>query len=346
MFVRACLLILALSVLSNFAVTQSSIPMSASQGIVDPTRTNLNNRFEAMSLSSISGIVVGMDGRPLTNAVVQLQDVDTGSVLTSVQSAANGNFSFSNIPEGNYEVVANLGVDQAHERVRCSHSDTPVTLRLNTTSSPEPGAGNTVSVKSLGVPDKARSAFQKAHEAFQKSKFQEAWVHIGKALAAVPNYAQALTLRGLLRVRNGDRPGGEQDFQASIKDDSNYALAYFAMGAAQNMDGRYEQAQQTLEQGLKIDPASWQGYFEMSKALLGRSDYRNALKYAVKAESFETNYAPIHMVKAHALLGLRFYDEAATELERYLKLDPNGAHSADAQRSLQQARAFNTTSSR
>jgi Flp pilus assembly protein TadD len=346
MFVRACLLILALSLLSIVAVTQSTIPMSASQGVVDPSRTSLNNRFDAMSLSSVSGVVIGMDGRPLSNAVIQLQDVDSGSVLTSVQSSVNGAFSFSNIPVGNYEVVANLGVDQAHERVRCSHSDTPVILRLNTASTPEPGSGNTVSVKSLRVPDKARSAFQKAREAFQKSKFQDAWAHVGKALAAVPNYAQALTLRGLLRVHNGDRSGAEQDFQASIKDDSSYALAYFAMGAAQNVDGRYEEAQQTIEQGLRVDPSSWQGYFELSKALLGRSDYRNALKYAVKAESFETNYAPIHMVKAHALLGLRFYDEAATELERYLKLDPNGAHSADAQRSLQQARAFTTTDNR
>jgi len=207
-----------------------------------------------------------------------------GTVLSSASSASNGTFSFSNVPSGDFEVVANRGVDQTHERVHCGQADAQVTLRLNTPVA-EPGSGNTVSVEALAAPDKARQELQKAHQAFMKSKFADAWAFTEKALKAAPRYAQALTLRGILRIHKADTKGGEEDLQASLKSDPNYALAYFAMGAALNVDGRYNDAAQTLEQGLKVEPTSWQGYFELGKAMLEQSDYRSALKYIVKAKA-------------------------------------------------------------
>jgi len=51
----------------------------------------------------------------------------------------------------------------------------------------------------------------------------------------------------------------------------------------------------------------------------------------------------MHLVKAHALMGLKFYDEAVAELEQYIKLDPAGPQAADAKQKLDQARAFTST---
>jgi tetratricopeptide (TPR) repeat protein len=282
-----------------------------------------------------------MDGRPISRTNVELRELTTGSAIAATQTGTNGTFQFSNVPNGEFEVIASVGVDQTHERVHCSHSDAQVTLRMNTPVA-EPGSGNTVSVKSLMAPEKARDDFRKAHQAFLKSKFVEAWAFTQKALLAAPRYAQALTLRGILRINKADTKGGEEDLQESLKSDPNYALAYFAMGAALNIDGKFDDAQRTLEQGLKIEPTSWQGYLELSKAMMGKSDYRSALKYAVRAESFDTGYPAIHLVKAHALIGLKIYDEAAIELEQYIKAAPSSPQAIQAKQSLEQARNFTT----
>lgn len=297
------------------------------------------SRLDAMG--TISGVVINMSGRPVSQAVIELHELTTGNVIASAQSSAHGSFSFSNVPTGEFEVVASRGIDQTHERIHCNRSDASVTLRLNTPVA-EPGSGTTVSVKSLAASEKAQDEYRKAHQAFLKSKFAEAWAFTQKALLAAPRYAQALTLRGILRIDKSDTKGGEEDLQESLKSDPNYALAYFAMGAALNVDGRYDDAQRTLEQGLRIEPTSWQGYFELGKSMMGKSDYRSALKYIVKAQGLQTSYAPIHLVKAHALMGLKFYDEAAAELEEYIKADPSSPLATQAKQSLEQARAFTT----
>ncbi len=338
MFARVLPILLTAALTVSVASAQSSIPVAGSSASVDalprmgmPSNTNYGG--------SVSGIVVSLRGKPIRDAEVQLKEILNGNSVASVVSAVNGSFQFTNVPSGEYDVVATKGVDEAHERVLCHRTDSQVTLRINISSDNSSGE-NTISVKSLAAPEKARSVFHKATEAFHKSKLADAWNLVNKALTIAPRYAEALTLRGILRVDKNDLKGGEEDFQASLKNDPNYPLAYFAMGAALNVQGQYEDAQRTLEQGLKVDPVSWQGYFELSKAMLGKSDYRSALKYVVKTESLETNYAPIYLVKGHALLGLKFYDEAATAFERYLQMDPKGANVADAQQYLKSARAF------
>lgn len=297
----------------------------------------------AFDVTSVSGSLLGADGYPIQNTEVYLRSINTGRTLASVISSPNGAFQFNDIPLGDYEIVANRGTAETRERLRCTHGLNTVTLRMNAPSGRAHAGGDTISVAALRVPEKARDLFRKAEESFQKQRLADAWKLADKALAVAPTYSEALTMRGILRIAKGDSAGGAQDLQDSIKNDSNYPLAYFVMGALQNMQGHFTDAQRTLEQGLRVEPTSWQGYFELSKSMLGQSDYRTALSDIVKAESMGVKYAPIYLVKAHALMGLKFYGEAATEFEHYLQLDPGGPHSADARKSLEAAKSFAET---
>ncbi len=352
MQVRALVVVLSILFGSLFAVAQMSTdPAVPSVGVsstnpaisTDPTLpSRLGSSSDARSFGTITGSVLTLNGQPVRNTQIELHDVNTGSIVATGYTKINGAFQFSNVPYGQYEVVASHGVDTTQQRVRVDFAPADVTLRLNVPQA-QPGSSNTVSVTALRVPEKAQNEFRKAKEAFEKKKYDESEKHIDNALRILPNYAQALTLRGLLKVNKGDLNGGQQDFQSAITTDSNYAMGYFAMGAVLNSTGKYTQAQRTLEQGLRIDPVSWQGYFELSKSVLGQHDFRNALKYVVKAESFGPVYAPIHLVKAHALLGLKDYDEAAAELEQYLSKGEQGPEADDARRALNQAKAFSAT---
>lgn len=336
MYIRVSLICLVVVAMTAFAVAQ--IPSGES---IPPNITTDRQMGPASidSFGSISGVVCTIDGRPLREVTVQLRDTMTGNIVSNGTSRINGSFDFYNVPPGHYEVVALKGVDEAHERVHVATSQATVTLRMAAPVS-EPGAGNTVSVKALQIPGKARNEYQKARQAFNKGKFEDARKRVEKALQIFPRFAEALALRGILRANDKDYAGAQQDLQQAINDDSNYAMSFFALGATQNQLGKFTDAQQTLEEGLRVDPTSWQGYFELSKCMLGQDNYRNALKYVVKAEDIGSGYAPIHLVKAHALLGLKAYDEAAIEFERFLNQDPKNPGAPEARQALAQARAF------
>jgi Tfp pilus assembly protein PilF len=354
MSVRVLVFVLSILVASTVLLAQTpaiqSQDQSMSSGVMDPgtgTQTGPNMMPPGItsggfSTGSIEGSMVAIDGRPVRNSTVELHDRNTGAIVASTYTRINGSFVFDNVPVGDYEVVANRGVDSVRERVSVYQGPSNITLRINGPQA-EPGAGNTISVATLQVPQKAKNEFHRGNDAFMKEKYKEAEKHVDKALTIVPQYAQALVLRGLLQFRKGDVTGAEQDFQSSMANDPSYGLAYFAMGAALNARGRFSQAQRTLEEGLRYEPTSWQGYFELSKSVLGQHDFRNSLKYVVKAESFGVNYAPIHLVKANALLGLKDYDEAASELERYLSAESTGPQADEARRALSQAKAFSAT---
>jgi regulator of sirC expression with transglutaminase-like and TPR domain len=51
-------------------------------------------------------------------------------------------------------------------------------------------------------------------------------------------------------------------------------------------------------------------------------------------------YAAMHMVRAHAYLGLKDYQQAVAELEQVILANPSGTESAQARQTLGQVKAF------
>ena len=131
------------------------------------------------------------------------------------------------------------------------------------------------------------------------------------------------------------------DLEEAIKSDYSYSLAYVVLGAAYNLKAHFDDAARALERGIVLDPASWQAYFELSKALLGKGQFEAALRQVNKAgELAPPNFASIHLVRAHALLGIKNYNQAITELEQFVNSEPNSADSARARETMNQVRAF------
>ena len=96
--------------------------------------------------------------------------------------------------------------------------------------------------------------------------------------------------------------------------------------------------------GIALDPTSWQGYFELSKALLAKQNYEASLRNANKAfDLAPKDYPPLHLVRAHIYLGLKNYDQAMAELEGYLEHAPKDPTSEQARKTLDQVRAFVAT---
>lgn len=293
-------------------------------------------------LSSVSGSVVALNGKALSDVRVDLRDSNGTTVAYGYTNSA-GQFALAEVPTGMYQIVAVKGTNSAEERLTVMAGQTPVMLRLSTGDDTASDGSSTVSVASLRVPDKARKAYEKAQEALNKNKLEDARKYSEKALEAYPQYANALTLRGILEMNDGAVDKAMDDFDHAVKADPSYGLAYTTMGAAYNQQGRYKDAQRVLQRAIAIQPDSWQNYFEMAKSSLGDANYKDALQYVGKASVISQEYPPLHLVKAHALLGLKQYPDAIGELELYLNREPSGAAADAARKVLSNAKAFVTS---
>ncbi|HET9363744.1 MAG TPA: tetratricopeptide repeat protein [Candidatus Angelobacter sp.] len=291
--------------------------------------------------SSIAGTVQDISNTPMNNVRVELTD-GNGVVVNSAYTNAAGNFEFFGVEPGTYNLVATAGLVQNTERVEVNSFAKAVVLHLVTNNKPQDGVqGNSISVAQYKIPNKARDEYRKARAAMEKDKLDQAHEHLEKALAIYPNYADALTFRGVLELNQKNSQAAVADLDKAIKADPNFPMAYLVMGSALNMQSKFDDAIRALERGESLAPDSWQAHFELAKAYIGKADYQSALKHLQQAQNMEpTKYPLIYLLQADALLAMKQYPEAMNALQSYLQKEPQGPNSAEAHRLMEKAQAF------
>jgi len=259
--------ILAISLLGAFAAAQNRAPFSNGDAFDNPTGMSAGTR-----LHSLSGMVRSSDGQPAKEARVEVTDLRTGQIVASAYTNFGGAFEISNLNRGTYEIVAQSGLAEVRERVNLDESDGMIGLRLPPVATAS-DAGNrySVSVAQMKVPEKARKAFNNADSEVRKQKLEDAQKHLADALSIYPNYAEALTLRGILKLDAGQSDAARVDLEQAVDSDNNYSMAYIALGATYNLLTRWDDALRVLDRGVGLAPTSWQGYFEMGESFHGQS---------------------------------------------------------------------------
>ncbi len=303
------------------------------------TQTSFDSRNNT---SSITVTVRSANNASVGDARVEARDTSTGRLMGTGYTNASGTLELPNLPVGPYEVVATSGLNEVHDRADTRMGDAFLTMRLPVEASSAAGNSTTVSVAQFKVPGKARDEFKKADEALSKRKLDDCKKHLAKALEIYPNFAEALTLRGVIAMDDKNTDSAMSDFDAAIKADGSYPLAYFAMGATYNTMAKYDDAIRVIERGVTLAPNSWQGYFELGKAEIGKATYEAAIHSLDKAQSLAPQgYALIHLVKAHALLAMKDYTNAMGELQAFLEKGPkDGVQTQSARDLLGKVQAF------
>lgn len=185
-----------------------------------------------------------------------------------------------------------------------------------------------VSITRLRVPRKARQLYEKALDAWQKEQPADAQRRVDQALRIDPAFPEALTLNGFMQASHKRWESAEASLHAAIRSDPDYCAAYIILAGVYNTQGRYNEAQDATQQGTCAGD-SWTVQYEITRVLIGKGEYENALAIA-DAALRSKHGSLLHVAKAHALLGLRRYPEAATELRNYLRYEPAGEGAQDA----------------
>lgn len=282
--------------------------------------------------NTVHGTVLKTDGRPASGIHVELDQSDSAIPVVSTLTDQDGSFELESVPDGNYELVAESGdahVD-SHVQVRAGEAD--IQMRLQRNNALLQDAAPMVSVAQMMVPVTAQKLFGKAQTAFHHGRYDKSKSLLDCALQIDPQYAEALTLRGLIEKSEGDLAGAQQDLERAVQIDPNYSNAYVELGAVYNHQGRFDDAMLASERGLTLSPRSWQGYFEMAKASIGKGMYEKGLQLAAQAQRLSGNsFAAVHLIKAYALLPMRFYKDARYELRAFLSREPNSSNAKQAQ---------------
>ncbi len=303
-------------------------------------RTSMSN---GMGGVVISGSVVTPQGTPIGEARIEVRDLQTGTAMASGYTRSDGSFEFSALPMTNYEVVALHGMAETRERVPAGEMNASITLRLNTagTNVQQADGTATVSVAEYRVPEKARQAFHKAEAALAKNKLEDVSKYLSKALQIYPSYAPALTLQAVMALDKNDTKSAIDELDKAIHSDPGYAMAYTATGAALNQLARFDEALRACDRAITLAPEAWQAHFEMAKSYIGKAEYQHALEQLARAQQeIPRDYAPIHLVRAHALLALKNYNDAVTELQAFLTLVPQGPDSSEVRETMAKVKAF------
>ena len=84
------------------------------------------------------------------------------------------------------------------------------------------------------------------------------------------------------------------------------------------------------KRAVALSPGAWPVHYEMARAFIGQHRYDLALSSGEAGLRTKHHGTLLHLAKAHALKGLKKYQQAAAKIETYLRYQPHGEGSLNA----------------
>lgn len=195
--------------------------------------------------------------------------------------------------------------------------------------------GATISIARLREPRTAQKLYLNALNALAKQNYVETQRKLDQALKIYPPFPEALTLYGITHAVARQWEQAEQNLQTAIQTDPGCAPAYVVLAGVYNAQLRFDDAQECTQHAVAAGANTWDLQYEIARILIGKRQYESTLETTETALHLKRHGSLLHLAKAHALLGLRRYSQAATELKAYLRYQPSGDGSQHARDLLQ-----------
>jgi len=294
---------------------------------------------------------------------VTLPDGSTASKVTvsiSGQSGFNrrvltddsGQYEIQGVPRGRYSLTATnrTAPEQYSDRAdvelsRLSPPRVPVNIYLRTGTKVEPGKESKSSAVSLReaaqhIPKAAQKEYEKAIKLGESRQLDKALQSFNRSIEFFPEYFQAITERGHLRVTMGQIAEAQNDFARALELNARYEPAMRGAGICKLREGKYGDAIKDLEQAVSNEPRDAAAYLFLGFAYASfdrREEARGALQKALNLDAAGSARAHVHL--ANLDLKENRNQEAASELEAYLAAVPNAPDAEKLRALLAQIRA-------
>ena len=269
----------------------------------------------------------------------------TGETVSTLFTRSNGDFEFSGLGRGNYILVVDApGYEPVQEPVDLvSTPRSGIQLYLKKLPGTPGSRDHKVSVRELTLPRKAREAYRKGLESAQeKRNLRGSLPHFQRAIAELPTYYEAYYQMGLVFLDLGEQAQAETALRKALElSERGFADPFFALASMFSTTGKPAEAEALCREGLKLDDLSWQGHFELARALFALNRVEEAEQSVQAARMRRGDFAPMYLLSANIHIRTKNYPALLEDLDTYLKLDPSGPASAGARELREQvARAL------
>ena len=261
---------------------------------------------------------------------------------------------FFDVPSGRYRVTLRgndaTNADGGDVQVNPVVTQDVEVRAKHTKSDPANWAAHSsfISVDELRVPSNAAKEFEKANRSIAKQDWAKASASLRKGLAVYPNYAAAYNNLGAVYSRMGNSPEARQALQHAIALDDHLAAAYVNLGRISFLDKDYPDAESLLTKAVALEPASnADQLFLLAYAQLNDHHLDQALQTSQQGhDAGLSQHGFLHLVAANALEQQNKVPECMTELEAYIREEPNGPQAEKTKKALSilQSRTTNMTS--
>ncbi len=259
----------------------------------------------------------------------------TGEEVQTSFTRSAGDFEFAGLSGGSYLLIINeQGFEPVQERVDLDGgSRFGIILFLKPIPKDRPAEnGEVISARELALPQKTRDNFRKGMDRlYAKKDFDGSLRFFQKTLSDQPAYYEAYHHMGVAYLELGRMPEAESAFRKSIElSGGAFAPPHFALSGILVDARKLSEAEALIHQGKQIDSQAWQGHYELARLHLAMNHNADAEKCALEARSRKSDYPPLYLLLAN--IHIRKNDGMAllSDLEEFLRLDPNGPNSPAA----------------
>lgn len=266
---------------------------------------------------------------PVVSARVELM-AESGLAAPDGFTDENGEFHFGYLRDGDYRiVVSKIGYEKIEISISVvAGNSTPIEIDLKRTSSDsessneETGRPETISAHELSVPRKARDDYSKGKELLDQKDYDKAIAAFQKAVHEFPDFYEAYAQMGVAQYMSGNAADARASLQKSIDlSNGEYADALFDLADVYNDVGNYAAAEPLAKRVITLDGASWHGYFELARSLLGLKRYPEAERNGQKCAKLAPYNQRARVILTNIHIGMHDYPAAVDDIDAYLKLD-------------------------
>lgn len=295
----------------------------------------------AFAQNSIDGLVFDKNRRPVVNIEVELLD-EYERFLRSAKTSTSGIYIFQGLRAGVYYVqvrVAGTNYKPAKERIqlgqtnftnsmgRTSGSESlqvNLTLEVDSRRIGNQDPLNNEVIFAQDIPDEAKKSYENALKNFEEKKSDEAIAQLQNAIAVFPDYFLALERLGYEYLEQNKLAEAENVFKRATEINPKSFSSKYGLGIVQHKLGKKDEAIKTLNEAVLINPASINSFFWLGRIYREQKEFDKAETALKKAKELSENKLPeIHWELALLYYhNLQRYNEAANELELYLKANP------------------------
>lgn len=289
--------------------------------------------------NTISGFVFDEQRNPIGNIFVELQDELYRSISRG-RTDGSGRYFFSGMRDGRYVIkvigaqfgyeeqivtveIVNLNFQNNTSRIIPEGNDNvqqDIYLRLRKNSS----NNNLVTgvIFAQDIPKDAQSSYEKGILLLSQNKEAEGIDFLQKSIKTFPNYFAALNRLGYEYLKKENFAQASKILAKAADINPNEAILYL-LAYSLHLDKDYDVAIEVLNGAIKLHGSSQRLYTTLGASLRLKNKYKEAEDALKKARNLDGKYPEARWQLA-LLYGnnLNKFEEAAEELEMFLKLQP------------------------